>query len=125
SSLSNFLQQVTDLGAIATLTLQPWGGLESVQESDCEDLSRICAFYEAHGIGGIFLRFAHEMNGNWYPWGQRPNLYKRKFQIFSAIVHANTGRTAMLWAPNYGVGYPFGQLVPAPMSDDFHSLDTN
>jgi hypothetical protein len=40
-------------------------------------------------------------------------------------VHARTARTAMIWAPNYGVGYPFGTPIPAAGTADFLGLDTN
>ena len=77
------------------------------------------------GIDGIMIRFGHEMNGNWYRWGQQPILYKQKFRLLAQCVHSRTARTALLWAPNYGVGYPFGAPGPAPGSPDFVALDTD
>jgi len=120
-----FLEQVTDVHGIAMLSLQPARGLSTVAESDCLKLAQLCASYEDQEIGGIFIRFGHEMNGNWYAWGQQPTLFKSKFQLLARSVHAKTTRTAMLWAPNYGIGYPFGKARPAPGSADFLALDTD
>lgn len=120
-----FLDEVSAIHGIAMLTLEPWSGLQAVTDSQCRQLAELCAAAERQGIGGIFIRFCHEMNGNWYPWGQRPALFKSKFRLLSGHVHALTARTAMVWAPNYGVGYPFGSAIPAPGTADFIELDTN
>jgi hypothetical protein len=53
------------------------------------------------------VRFAHEMNGSWYPWGQLPQLYIKTFRRFAQIIKLMTCRTAMVWAPNGGEGYPW------------------
>lgn len=123
--LTNFLAQVAEVQAIALLTLEPWNGLETVTQKSCREIAQICANAEAQGIGGIIIRFAHEMNGNWYAWGQQPFLYKEKFRLLAQSIHSMTTRSAMLWAPNYGVGYPFERLVPPPGSSDYLALDTN
>lgn len=75
----------------------------------------------------VVLRFAHEMNGSWYPWGQRPTQYIEVFRRVAAAVHQQAPGTAMLWAPNYGGGYPFasGQYNALPGTSDFALLDTN
>ena len=62
----------------------------------------------------IFLRFAHEANGNWYPWAPSytkertanvtPADYIRGFQNFAALVHQTATNVAMVWAPNQGNG---------------------
>jgi hypothetical protein len=124
-SLTNFLNEVLNNGGIAMITLLPQQGLEAVSPAVCADLGTLCATYEQLGIDGIFLRFGHEMNGNWYPWGQQPILYKQEFQLLAQNVHSRTARTAMLWAPSYGIGYPFGSPRVAPGSTDFAALDTN
>jgi hypothetical protein len=124
-SMRSFLEEVTAVQGIAMLTLEPWDGLGAVTQEECRQLAELCREFEERSIGGIFIRFAHEMNGNWYPWGQRPALYKATFRVMAETVRSRTSRTAMLWAPNYGVGYPFGNAVPARGSADFAVLDTN
>jgi hypothetical protein len=125
ASIEAFLDQVAAVQGVAVLTLEPHNGLGQVTQSGCYQIADLCAKAESKMIGGIFIRFAHEMNGNWYPWGQRPTLFKTKFQLLAQTVHARTSRTAMIWAPNYGVGYPFGTPVPQAGSADFLALDTN
>ena len=120
-----FLEQVTAVQGIAMLTLEPHEGLENVTVVECDRIAQLCEQAESHGIGGIFIRFAHEMNGNWYAWGQRPTLFKIKFRLLAETIRVQTRRTAMVWAPNYGVGYPFGAPIPAAGSVDFAALDTN
>ena len=126
-NVSDFLDQVRTRGGIAVLTLEPFDGLSAVTAAHCNDLGDLCAEKEALGIGGIILRFAHEMNGNWYAWGQQPTLYRQTFQLLASAVHTRTTRTAMLWSPNNGIGYPFGSgaFSPAPGSPNFLELDTN
>ena len=126
--LGAFLDQVRPTRGIALITLEPFQGLAAVTEADCVELASLCATNEAQGIGGIMIRFAHEMNGNWYPWSQQPNLYREKFRLLSHVVRTNTTRTAMLWAPHNGIGYPFstnGAYQAARGSPDFAALDTN
>ncbi len=126
--LSDFLNQVRRTHGLALITLEPFHGLDAATESDCLEMARLCATNEMQGIAGILIRFAHEMNGNWYPWCQQPRLFKEKFRSLSRIVHTNTTRTAMLWAPNNGIGYPFaadGAYQAARGSADFAALDTN
>jgi hypothetical protein len=128
NNLNNFCAQVRDAGAIALVTLEPFGGLSEVTTNVCEDFANFCAAFEAQGIAGIILRFAHEMNGTWYAWGQQPLLYREKFRLLAQAVHARTTRTALLWAPNHGAGYPFvfgGPYKAQPGTDDFAALDTN
>ena len=127
-SVSNFLAEVTAMGGIAMLTLEPVQGLKAVTTNACIGLGNLCAAAEAQGVGGIFIRFAHEMNGHWYPWGQQPLAYKQAFHLLGTHVHALTTRTALLWAPNNGVGYPFGTngaYQAQAGTAEFLALDTN
>lgn len=125
SNLTEFLNQVRPTRGIALITLEPYVGLSNVTPNACLELARLCSSQETQGIGGILVRFAHEMNGNWNPWGQQPILYKNKFRLLAQQIHANTTRTAMLWAPSYGGGYPFGNPRAAPGTPDFAALDTD
>ena len=55
----------------------------------------------------VVVRFAHEMNGSWYPWGQQPAAYVEAFRRVAGAVHTGAPGSAVMWAPNYGGGYPF------------------
>ncbi len=54
--------------------------------------------------GEVMLRFAHEMNGNWYPWGSTfntPNEYVSAWQHVHDIFEANGATNATwVWSPN-------------------------
>ena len=70
----------------------------------------------AHAGVPIFLRFAHEANGDWYPWhpafSERygisdtvtPETYIEGYRNFARLVHANAPNVVMVWAPNQGNG---------------------
>jgi len=122
--LTNFLDQVRTNGGIAMITLEPYGGLTNVSAAACAEFAQLCFIQESRGIAGIMVRFAHEMNGSWNPWGQRPILYREKFRLLAQHVRTNTTRTAMLWAPSYGGGYPFS-TNHIPGTPDFTALDTD
>ncbi len=124
--LDQFMQEVGELNAIALLTLEPRDGLKSVTPAVVDDLTTRLANFNQQGVP-IIVRFAHEMNGSWYPWGQQPSLYIEKFQLIANALHQNTSLTAMVWAPNYGGGYPFsgGEYEVKSSDPDFQLLDTN
>lgn len=47
----------------------------------------------------IMLRFAHEFNGNWNEYAQKPAQFIAKWRQFTNIVRQYTNMTAMVWAP--------------------------
>src|ERR671938_1847631 len=111
---------------MALLTIEPTLGLSAVTRVMAEDLADRLASYNARGLP-IIVRFAHEMNGSWYPWAQQPEAYVAAFRLIADAVHERAPQTAMLWAPNYGAGYPFqgGRFEVQPGTADFRTLDTN
>ncbi|KAL7006543.1 hypothetical protein EMMF5_003964 [Cystobasidiomycetes sp. EMM_F5] len=48
----------------------------------------------------VWLRYAHEMNGDWYAWGQQPSAFLASWNLVTNAVRAATNNTYMLWAPN-------------------------
>jgi hypothetical protein len=126
SYLADFVDQVASQHGMALLTLEPFGGLDAVTAEAVADLAERLAVINSRGVP-VLLRFAHEMNGSWYPWGQRPEEYVATFQALAAVVHERAPLTAMLWAPNHGSGYPFagGKFAAPPRSREFIVLDTN
>jgi hypothetical protein len=75
----------------------------------------------------ILVRFGQEMNGSWYAWGQDPDGYIRAFRLLADAVHNRVPGAEMVWAPNYGGGYPFsgGAHEATPDQPGFALLDTN
>lgn len=56
----------------------------------------------------VFLRFAHEMNGNWYPWdgvhngcAEAPAKYKQAWaHIYNVIQDLKIDNIILVWSPN-------------------------
>ncbi len=125
-SLDATSRAVKDAGGMVMFTLEPNEGLDAVTAEACQTLADKLATYNEQGVS-TFVRFAHEMNGSWYPWSQQPTAYIKAFRLLADMIHSRAPQTAMVWAPNYGGGYPFsgGQYESKPGSPDFDLLDTN
>jgi mannan endo-1,4-beta-mannosidase len=49
----------------------------------------------------FFLRWAHEMNGNWYPWGGQPDKYKRAWvYLWNKFQSVGATNAIWVWSPN-------------------------
>jgi hypothetical protein len=127
ANLDLFVDQVAEVGGMAVLTLEPHEGLDTVTDAAASELADLLAgYWTDHGVA-TFVRFAHEMNGSWYPWSQDPVGYVAAFRRVADALHAQAPAAAMLWAPNQGGGYPFtGGAFEAPAgSAAATALDTN
>jgi hypothetical protein len=118
--------QVASNGGTLLLTLEPAGGLAAVTPDVAADVADVLTSLENNGTA-VIVRFAHEMNGSWYAWGQQPAEYIAAFRMMSEALRNGTQSAAMMWAPNYGGGYPFagGVSEAVPGTADFVALDTN
>jgi hypothetical protein len=126
TNLAGFFEQVGAAKAYGLITLEPHDGLSAVTaEAAAELVSVLDAAWTDHGVA-TFVRFAHEMNGSWYPWAQQPDAYVQAFRVIADAVH-RAPASAMVWAPNEGSGYPFtgGAHEAAPGSPERAALDTN
>jgi hypothetical protein len=127
ANLDAFIEQVEGVGGIGLITLEPHDGLASVTPEAADKLAGLLADYWTGSGVPTLVRFAHEMNGSWYPWAQQPAGYVTAFETVAAAVHENAPASAMIWAPNEGGGYPFtgGQYAARAGTDEFAALDTN
>jgi len=119
-------EQAGGAGAVLLVTLEPWEGLAAVTDAAIAALVERLAAYGELGTPTI-VRFAHEMNGSWYPWGQDPAAYLEAYRRVAAAVHGAAPTAAMLWAPNHGDGYPYvgGTHQAKPGSAAEAALDTD
>ncbi len=126
AALSRQADAVAAVGSRLFLTVEPSGGLATVTRATARDLARTLAAVNARGVA-VLLRFAHEMNGSWYPWGQQPAAYRAAFTKVANAVHGLAPGSATVWSPNYAGGYPYrgGRYSVAAGSADFTALDTN
>ncbi|KAJ3155760.1 hypothetical protein HDU86_004229 [Geranomyces michiganensis] len=135
-------------GAIMGMTVMPYKGLGNVSVQAMLQLGEKCRQINAFGVP-IMLRFAPEMNGNWYPWGQSPSEYVAVFRQLaqivrnatmpaiagnsttsSRVVNETVARTAIVWAPAVAYGYPLFQATNASAAPGFNAttwleMDTN
>ncbi|MDQ3617317.1 MAG: hypothetical protein M3374_01085 [Pseudomonadota bacterium] len=124
--LDQKVEMLVQSGGMLLLTLEPRAGLDSITPAVAESVAARLAQYNSRGVM-VLLRFAHEMNGSWYVWSQQPARYIAAFRRVADAVHRLAPGTAMLWAPNYGGGYPFrdGKFQARPGSADMQALDTD
>jgi Glycosyl hydrolase family 26 len=118
--------QIAQQHAMFFLTLEPVDGLQTVTSQTATALADTLATWNEEGVD-VFVRFGQEMNGSWYPWGQRPTEYIRAFRMIADAVHRIALKSVMVWSPNYAGGYPFlNELYNAKPTDaDFQVMDTN
>ena len=101
--LARFVQSCAANHAIPAITLEAFGGLNSYS---LYQVMEFAALLDGFNVPMI-LRWTHEMNGSWYPWGQQPDLYVSKFREFANVIHTRAPGVAMAWTPNQGWGYPW------------------
>ncbi|KAJ3095338.1 hypothetical protein HDU97_007028 [Phlyctochytrium planicorne] len=71
----------------------------------------------------VMLRFAPEMNGNWFNnWSMRPTAWKAAYIKIVTAVRRRTSRVAFVWSPNVANNYPFGGTIDGA---EISALDTN
>jgi hypothetical protein len=65
-SFRESMDKIAEQGGMALLTLEPTISLGEITVGMAEELARTLDEQNQRGVP-IFLRFAHEMNGSWYP----------------------------------------------------------
>jgi mannan endo-1,4-beta-mannosidase len=100
-------------GSVPLITWEPAiaghaGTLEAIAAGSYEAYVR--SFLQAAKDWGrpVLLRFAHEMNGNWYPWDGVHNggtegaaRYKRAWKyIYNVRESVGAGNVSLVWCPN-------------------------
>jgi beta-mannanase len=57
----------------------------------------------------VFIRYAPEMNGNWFAYGQQPEKFvthwRRVVTFIKNGLGSNSSHVAFIWAPNSANGY--------------------
>lgn len=79
--------------------------------------------------GEVLIRFAHEMNGDWYGWGaghgSTAQDYVNAWQHYVSVFREDGATNArFVWAPNVNGGsYPFTSYFPGDSWVDYVALD--
>lgn len=135
-------------GARPMLTIEPWRTGYGVLQPDYalsriadghhdDDLRRWGAAIADLGVP-VLLRFAHEMNGDWYPWavgvnGNTPGDYRAAWRRMHAVIGEYGAEVAHVWAPNVVLGsvadftdaYPGSDVVDILAVDGYNWGDGN
>lgn len=128
------IQQAREMGgdpSVLLVTLLPNTTMDNLPEGWMSEFAGQVAEINMRGVG-VVLRFAHEMNGPWHPYGQLPLAYKSTFRKLYGEIKRKTNMTAVMWAPNAGnCGYPWvgayeDNYYEVPAGDkEKAELDTN
>jgi beta-mannanase len=132
---------VTARGAVPLVTWEPWVAGAGVQQP-AYALDRITAGdfdpYLRRWADGlrafgrpVLLRFAHEMNGDWYPWaegvnGNGPGDYVAAWHhVRGVVTGAGASNVSWVWSPNvpYTGSVPLPGLYPGAGAVDVVGLD--
>ena len=126
--LQRLVRQSAAQGAVPVLSLEPSLPLAELTEEHAAELAEeLAGLHDALGTTYL-LRFAPEMNGTWYSWGQQPDAYVAAFRRLAELVHEDVPSAAMVWSPVYGAGYPYGAAygdVDPDREADVEALDTD
>ncbi|KAJ3032011.1 hypothetical protein HDV00_008013, partial [Rhizophlyctis rosea] len=119
-------QQASKVGSMLEITVIPQVDVATIPVTTfyafAMEMKRVNSYY---GVP-VFLRFMHEMNGNWLTtYGQQPIKFRNAFATMATYVHSLTNLTAMVWSPNIGTGYPYSGDSPASPAELTQILDTN
>ena len=131
---------VTDRGAMPMVTWEPWNprqgarqpryALRNIASGKHDAYIRRWARGAAAWNKPLYLRFAHEMNGSWYPWGANVNGntradYKRAWRhVVRIFRQQGATNVRWVWSPNIRynrVGY--ASLYPGDAYVNWVALD--
>jgi membrane-bound metal-dependent hydrolase YbcI (DUF457 family) len=131
------LRHVWNRGAVPLVTWEPWTvegrgfSLRAIAGGRYDAYVRGAANSAARWGRPILLRFAHEMNGTWYPWGRgrngnTPRVYKAAWRHLVRIFRsAGADNVKWVWTPNVEGGgqYPFARFYPGNKWVNWVGLD--
>jgi hypothetical protein len=134
-------KRIIQRGAAPLITWEPWvpNGervqpayrLKSIANGDYDDYARSWA----NGLKAVgkpvYLRFAHEMNGDWYPWcvGVNENTAEEYIaawrRLHGIFVEAQATNVRWVWSPNvdYPGATPMAEVYPGHDVVDWVALD--
>jgi beta-mannanase len=128
-------------GSIPMVTWEPWNYLGGVNQPDYSLSAIIGGSYDSYITQfaldakawehPFFLRFAHEMNGDWYPWnegvngnttGQYVQAWRHVHDLFMANDVTNV---TWVWSPNveFTGSIPLSGLYPGDAYTDWIAMD--
>ncbi len=136
-AVGSILKPIWKRGSVPMITWEPFnykGGtypLAKIAGGKYDGYLRRSARQVARFGYPVLIRFAHEMNGSWYPWGvgvhgNTPTKYKRAWRhVVDVFREQGADNAQWVWAPqvNKDGRYPFKRLYPGDESVDWVGLD--
>ncbi len=107
NDLDATVAQIAAVQGALVVTPMPWSNPDSISAADIATFAAKLHEYITLRDVSVFVRFAHEMNGSWYPYGGQPVRYTNAFTRVANAIHALGPRAAMVWAVANYQGYPF------------------
>lgn len=131
------LDAISSRGAVPMVTWEPWDDSEegvplwSIATGGYDHYLSEAARTAAAWGQPVFLRFAHEMNGNWYPWGwgvggNTPAAYKAAWRHVVEVFRAEGAANVLwVWCPYVSNVRPrqFKRFYPGDEWVDWAGLD--
>jgi len=130
------LESIWNRGAVPLVTWEPWTSsekgfsLRAIARGRYDGYIRHSARAAVAWGKPILLRFAHEMNGNWYPWGTRhgntARLYKETWRhVVGIFRRVGADNVKWVWSPYVSNGgrFVFKKYFPGNRWIDWVGLD--
>jgi beta-mannanase len=137
----SFAEAVTARGATPLVTWEPWDWTQGMYQpryanarvaaGDFDPMLRRWARDVGAWGGPLYIRFAHEMNGDWYPWspGHNGNTAASYVAMWRHVVDVfrqeGASNVRWVWSPNanHEGAVPFEPLYPGDSYVDWAALD--
>ena len=138
---TTWMENVRAHGAIPLVTWEPWLYTNGVNQPAYSLQNIINGAFDSYLTQWArdskawgypyFLRFAHEMNGNWYSWseqanGNHPGDYARAWRHIHDLFATNgVTNVTWVWSPNisYSGSLPLAELYPGNAYVDWIGID--
>jgi hypothetical protein len=131
------LDAIWKRGAVPMITWEPFSysgkafPLREIQRGRFDDYIRESAQAAREWGHPILVRFAHEMNGDWYPWGrgvEGNNSYRFRAvwrRVVRLFREEGADNVQWVWTPNVNTGgeFPFRDLYPGNRWVDWVGFD--
>jgi membrane-bound metal-dependent hydrolase YbcI (DUF457 family) len=122
------LEGIWEHGAVPLITWEPWGAsLRGIAQGSYDGYIRDSARAAAAWGKPLMVRFGQEMNGDWFPWGGHPAIYKAAWRHIVRVFRGEgADRVRWVWTPyvnSRGGGLPFTSYYPGEKWVDWAGLD--
>lgn len=82
---------------------QPEYNHDSILQGSHDDyIDMMARCFRDSGLSTIYLRYGHEMNGDWYPWHHHPDKYVAAWKYLRHRIRTERGawNVKLMWSPN-------------------------